>query len=83
MSQGPMASRRCASAWPKDVLRVTFGAIWLIDAMLKWLPGFRDSYMSVITAEAQGQPGWLQPWFHFWIGNPRHRIRPANTERRL
>lgn len=67
MSQGPMASRRYAPAWPKDVLRITFGVIWLIDAMLKWLPGFRASYMSVIMAEAQGQPGWLEPWFHFWI----------------
>ena len=67
MSQGPMASGRCASAWPKDVLRIAFGVIWLIDATLKWLPGFRATYMSVIMAEAQGQPGWLQPWFHFWI----------------
>src|SRR6516225_11945851 len=23
--------------------------------------------MSVIMAEAQGQPGWLRPWFDFWI----------------
>ena len=67
MSQGPMASGRCASAWPKDVLRIAFGVIWLIDATLKWLPGFRASYMSVIMAEAQGQPGWLRPWFDFWI----------------
>lgn len=67
MAQGLGASRRCAPAWPKDVLRITFGVIWLIDAMLKWLPGFRASYMSVIMAEAQGQPGWLQPWFNFWI----------------
>jgi nitrite reductase (NO-forming) len=62
-----MASGRCAPAWPKDVLRITFGVIWLIDATLKWLPGFRASYMSVIMAEAQGQPGWLRPWFDFWI----------------
>jgi nitrite reductase (NO-forming) len=48
-------------------LRIAFGLIWLIDAALKWLPGFRASYMSVIMDEAQGQPGWLQPWFHFWI----------------
>src|SRR5262249_9190522 len=65
------ASGRCAPAWPKDVLRITFGVIWLIDATLKWLPGFRATYMSVIMGEAQGQPGWLQPWFHFWI-NVQH-----------
>ena len=55
------------AAWPKDALRISFGIIWLIDATLKWLPGFRASYMSTIMAEAQGQPGWLKPWFDFWI----------------
>ncbi len=67
MAQGQVASGRCTSPWPKDVLRITFGVIWLIDATLKWLPGFRASYMSVIMGEAQGQPGWLRPWFDFWI----------------
>ena len=23
--------------------------------------------MSTIMGEAQSQPGWLQPWFNFWI----------------
>ena len=53
--------------WPKTSLRVAFGLIWLIDAILKWLPGFRASYMATIMGQAQGQPGWLQPWFRFWI----------------
>jgi nitrite reductase (NO-forming) len=66
MSQTLKAREACA-AWPKDVLRISFGVIWLIDATLKWLPGFRSSYMSVIMGEAQDQPGWLKPWFHFWI----------------
>jgi nitrite reductase (NO-forming) len=67
MSQGQQARARSAPAWPKDTLRIAFGVIWLIDATLKWLPGFRSSYMSVIMSEAQGQPGWLRPWFDFWI----------------
>jgi len=67
MSQGQVASGRSAPAWPKDALRIAFGVIWLIDARLKWLPGFRAGYMSTIMGEAQSQPGWLQPWFHFWI----------------
>jgi len=54
-------------AWPKDALRISFGIIWLIDAVLKWLPGFRSGYMGTIMGQAQGQPGWLTPWFHFWI----------------
>ena len=67
MSQGQQARAWPAPAWPKDTLRIAFGVIWLIDATLKWLPGFRSSYMSVIMSEAQGQPGWLRPWFDFWI----------------
>ena len=66
MSQAQGATRRC-TAWPKDALRIGFGLIWLIDAALKWLPGFRASYMGAIMGEADGQPGWLKPWFHFWI----------------
>jgi nitrite reductase (NO-forming) len=60
-------SPAATSHWPKTGLRVTFGLIWLIDAILKWLPGFRASYMDTIMEQAEGQPGWLQPWFRFWI----------------
>ena len=55
------------SLWPKDALRVCFGVIWAIDAALKWLPGFRSGYMDTIMGQATGQPGWLRPWFRFWI----------------
>jgi nitrite reductase (NO-forming) len=58
---------RAVPAWPKDALRISFGIIWLIDAILKWLPGFRASYMDTIMGQAEGQPGWLKPWFDFWI----------------
>lgn len=66
MSQLPVASRP-RPAWPKDALRISFGVIWLIDAILKWLPGFRAGYMGTIMGQATGQPGWLKPWFDFWI----------------
>ena len=33
-------------AWPKDALRISFGVIWMIDAVLKWLPGFRSDYVA-------------------------------------
>jgi uncharacterized membrane protein YphA (DoxX/SURF4 family) len=55
------------SAGPKTALRVAFGLIWLVDAALKWLPGFRSGYMDTIMGQADGQPGWLKPWFDFWI----------------
>ena len=47
--------------WPKTALRVGFGVIWLIDAVLKWLPGFRSGYMDTIMGQAQGQPGAASP----------------------
>jgi uncharacterized membrane protein YphA (DoxX/SURF4 family) len=67
MSSEKVATGRCVPAWPKDALRISFGIIWLIDATLKWLPGFRSAYMGVIMGQAQGQPGWLKGWFDFWI----------------
>ena len=57
---------RSFPSWPKYALRITFGMIWLIDAVLKWLPGFRSGYLGMISGAGQGQPGWLRPWFSFW-----------------
>ena len=74
MSQGQTDSRGCA-AWPKDALRVGFGLIWLVDAVLKWLPGFRAGYMDTIMGIRDGQPSGLRWWFDFWI-NLQH---PAIT----
>ena len=51
----------------KDLLRIAFGVIWLIDAVLKWQPGFHRGYMDQLMGQAQGQPGWLHGWFQFWI----------------
>ena len=73
MSQ-PQGTSRPLPAWPKDALRISFGIIWLIDAILKWLPGFRASYMDTIMGQAQGQPGWLKPWFDFWINLQHPRV---------
>jgi nitrite reductase (NO-forming) len=73
MAPAQGATGRC-NPWPKDALRVSFGIIWLIDAVLKWLPGFRSGYMGAIMGEAQGQPGWLKPWFDFWINLQHPRV---------
>jgi len=67
MARTPAVAGRCIPAWPKDAVRISFGIIWLIDATLKWLPGFRSGYMSTIMGQADGQPGWLKGWFDFWI----------------
>jgi nitrite reductase (NO-forming) len=59
--------QRSLPAWPKDAFRIAFGGIWMIDAVLKWLPGFRSTYVAAITGVAKGQPGWLRWWFDFWL----------------
>jgi nitrite reductase (NO-forming) len=54
-------------SWPKDAVRIAFGVIWLIDAVLKWLPGFRTTYMGNVMGTAQGQPAATRWWFDLWI----------------
>jgi thiosulfate dehydrogenase (quinone) large subunit len=66
MAHALPANGKSIPSWPKYALRFTFGTIWLIDAVLKWLPGFRSGYMGMITGVAKGQPGWLSGWFSFW-----------------
>jgi nitrite reductase (NO-forming) len=48
------------------ILRIVFGVIWGIDAVFKWQPAFINGFSGIITSAAQGQPGWLSPWFSFW-----------------
>jgi nitrite reductase (NO-forming) len=55
------------ATWPKTALRIGFGLIWLIDAVLKWLPDFHKGLLGMVKTAAAGQPSWLHGWFHFWI----------------
>ncbi len=56
-----------SSGWTGTTVRLLFGLIFGIDAILKWLPGYRHTYISQLKSVATGQPSWLQGWFHFWI----------------
>jgi nitrite reductase (NO-forming) len=49
-----------------------FGITWAIDAVLKWLPGYRNTFLSQLKGAAQGQPSWLHWWFHGWISIQSH-----------
>src|SRR3984885_15007509 len=60
--------------WPKTMLRSGFGLIWLIDAVLKWLPDFHKGLLGMVKMSGQGQPNWLHWWFHSWFN-----IVQANT----
>jgi nitrite reductase (NO-forming) len=53
-------------------VRLLFGVAWAIDAVLKWLPGYRHSYLTQLKATAEGQPSWLHWWFHLWITLQSH-----------
>lgn len=43
--------------------RIAFGLVWAVDAVLKWLPGFRDSFGAMLNQSAAAQPRWLRPLF--------------------
>jgi nitrite reductase (NO-forming) len=68
------AASRGPHQWPKSALRIIFGLVWLIDAYLKWLPGFRSSYLDRLSGWADGQPSWLHGWFTFWINLQQPRV---------
>ena len=48
-------------------LRTAFGILMAIDAYLKWQPGFAAHYVGYLQNAANGQPYWLQGWFHMWL----------------
>ena len=68
MSRAALADRRLASRLIRRVesLRIVFGAVWAIDAYLKWQPSFINSYADNVKSAAVGQPDWLRPWFRLW-----------------
>jgi uncharacterized membrane protein YphA (DoxX/SURF4 family) len=59
------------------VARIAFGLVWLVDAVFKWLPGFRDP--ATISAElgkhakAVNVPvlhQWMMLWYSIGTANP-------------
>lgn len=64
---GSSASSARDAQWPKTALRITFGLVWIVDATLKWLPGFRSGYLDALKEGRDGQAAWMKHWFTFWI----------------
>jgi thiosulfate dehydrogenase [quinone] large subunit len=56
-----------SAGWTGTSVRVLFGVVFGVDAVLKWLPGYRKTYLSALKSAAASQPTWLHGWFHFWI----------------
>jgi nitrite reductase (NO-forming) len=55
------------AGWRGTVVRLAFGLVFALDAVMKWLPGYRHTFISQLQQTAQGQPAFLHGWFHFWI----------------
>ena len=51
------------------LLRVVFGIVWLVDGSIKFLLLQSSDVMVLIHHASQGQPGWLNPWYNFWIAS--------------
>lgn len=49
------------------VLRIIFGAVWLVDASFKWSPAFLNNFTDYLTEGAQGQSALVQAWIYLWI----------------
>lgn len=73
-TDGARPTRTDAATRRVAALRVGFGLVWAIDAVLKWLPGFRNGFGAMLDDAAQGQPGWLRPWFDLWTGIPHNGV---------
>lgn len=48
------------------ILRIAFGAIWAVDAILKWQPAFQANFQQMLAHVANGQPNFLGWWFGLW-----------------
>jgi uncharacterized membrane protein YphA (DoxX/SURF4 family) len=48
------------------LIRITFGAIWAVDAALKWQPAFRANFGRIVAGVGDGQPSFLGWWFRLW-----------------
>ena len=40
---------------------------YLREQCYKWQSGFAAHYVGYLQNAANGQPHWLEPWFHIWL----------------
>lgn len=51
----------------KTVARAIFGVFWLSDGLFKFVFDNSTQLLQATQSSAVGQPGFLKPWFDFWI----------------
>src|SRR5260221_2999901 len=48
------------------IARIIFGLVWVIAALLQWLPQFQNSFVAQVAVAKGGQPALIQGWISFW-----------------
>jgi len=48
------------------IARIIFGLVWVVAALLQWLPQFQHTFVAQVAAAKAGQPGFIQGWISFW-----------------
>lgn len=61
------APRADSGRWLAGV-RIAFGAVWAVDAFLKWQPAFTDHFLGLVTGAEDGQPALVRSWIAAWAG---------------
>lgn len=49
------------------IVRIAFGLVWLLDAVLKFDPSFYTGMLDIIKSADAGGPTWLNGWYDFWF----------------
>jgi len=66
----PVSSRRSLPMnWRErgvGIARIIFGLVWVVAALLQWLPQFQNTFVAQVAAARAGQPGFIQSWISFW-----------------
>jgi thiosulfate dehydrogenase [quinone] large subunit len=48
------------------IARIVFGLVWVVAAVLQWLPQFQNSFVAQVSVAKAGQPAFIQGWISFW-----------------
>jgi uncharacterized membrane protein YphA (DoxX/SURF4 family) len=62
-----MSQTRSLNAF--TAFRIAFGLVWLIDGLMKIAYLQPSDIVNMVQTAGQGQPGWLQPWYNFWLSS--------------
>jgi thiosulfate dehydrogenase (quinone) large subunit len=70
LRQIPVSSYRSAPMnWRQrgvGFARIAFGLVWVVAAILAWLPQFQSTFVEQVSAAQGGQPAFIQTWISFW-----------------